>query len=69
MAAEDDGGLLGALEFAGVELGEGDLDVVRMIVAAFGAGMEALDAADLSGLPLDPGLDPSRPPGPEEGGG
>lgn len=64
---DDDGGLLGALDFAGVELGEGDLEIVRMIVAAFAPGMDALDAADLSELPLDPGLDPSRPPGPAEG--
>ena len=31
MAGDEDGGLLGALEFAGVELGEGDLDVVRLL--------------------------------------
>lgn len=66
MAGDEDGGLLGALEFAGVELGEGDIEVVRLIVAAFGPGMEALDAADLSALPLDPQLDPSRPPAPAE---
>jgi hypothetical protein len=55
-------GLEGALELAGVELGEGDLDVLRVVVAAFEPAMAALDAADLSELPLEPDLDPRRPP-------
>jgi hypothetical protein len=60
--------LEGALEFAGVELGEGDLDVLRIVVAAFEPAMAALDAADLSELPLESDLDPSRPPSGAVGG-
>ena len=69
MAGEEDGGLRAALEFSGVEIGEGDLDVVRLIAAAIGPAMEELDAADLSALPLESDLDPSRAPRPEGEGG
>jgi hypothetical protein len=55
-------GLEGALEFAGVELGAGDIEVLRIIVDAFEPAMAALDGADLSELPLESDLDPSRPP-------
>jgi hypothetical protein len=57
-----DAGLQGALEFAGVSLGEGDLDVLRVVAQALGPAMAALDAADLAELPLESDLDPSRPP-------
>ena len=58
----DPSSLEGALEFAGVELGEGDLDLLRVVDGAFGPAMAALDAADLAELPLESDLDPSRPP-------
>jgi hypothetical protein len=51
-----------ALRLAGLTPGEGDLDVLRLVAQAFGPGIEALDAADLRELPLDPALDPSKAP-------
>lgn len=51
-----------ALEYAGVELGAGDLEVLLVVAAVFGPAMEALDGADLAELPLESDLDPSRPP-------
>ena len=51
-----------ALRFAGVSLGEGDLDVLRVVAQVFEPAMAALDAADLAELPLESDLDPSRPP-------
>ena len=60
--ASGDSALEGALEFAGVSLGEGDLDVLRVLAQAFEPAMAALDAADLAELPLESDLDPSRPP-------
>lgn len=55
-------GLEAALEFAGVSLGEGDLDVLRVVAGALGPAMAALDAVDLAELPIESDLDPSRPP-------
>jgi hypothetical protein len=63
-----DSALEGALEFAGVSLGEGDLDVLRVVAQAFEPAMAALDAADLAELPLEADLDPSRPPAQEDRG-
>jgi hypothetical protein len=57
-----DRGLKGALDFAGVELGAGDIELLRLVVGAFEPAMAALDSADLSELPLESDLDPSRPP-------
>jgi hypothetical protein len=57
-----DRGLEGALEFVGVELGPGDIELLRLVVGAFEPAMAALDGADLSELPLESDLDPSRPP-------
>jgi hypothetical protein len=51
-----------ALEFAGVSLGEGDLDVLRVVAQMAEPGTRLLDAADLSELPLEGDLDPGRPP-------
>jgi hypothetical protein len=51
-----------ALAAMGVPLGEGDLDVLRFVNAAFGPAMAALDAVDLRELEPDPVLDPSRAP-------
>ena len=50
------------LERMGVPFGEGDLDVLRVVAAAFEPAMVALDGADLAELPLEPDLDPGRPP-------
>jgi hypothetical protein len=50
------------LELAGVPFGEGDLEVLRVVAAAFEPAMLALDGADLAELPLEPDLDPGRPP-------
>ena len=50
------------LERAGVPFGAGDLDVLRVVAAAFEGAMDALDGADLLELPLEPDLDPGRPP-------
>jgi hypothetical protein len=51
-----------ALRFAGVGLGEGDLDVLRVVAQVFEPAMAALDTTDLAELPLESDLDPSRPP-------
>jgi hypothetical protein len=58
----DSDGMAGALEFAGVSLGEGDLEVLRVVAQVFEPAIRALDAADLSELPLESDLDPSRSP-------
>jgi hypothetical protein len=46
----------------GVPLGEGDLDVLRFVNAAFAPAIAALDAVDLRELEIEPALDPSRAP-------
>jgi hypothetical protein len=51
-----------ALSAAGAPPGEGDLDLLRFVNAAFAPAMAALDAVDLSGLDPEPALDPSRAP-------
>jgi hypothetical protein len=51
-----------ALSTMGVPLGQGDLDVLRFVNAAFGPAIAALDAVDLSALEPEPALDPSRAP-------
>jgi hypothetical protein len=51
-----------ALPAMGAPLGEGDLDVLRFVNAAFAPLMEALDEVDLRDLDIEPGLDPSRAP-------
>jgi hypothetical protein len=51
-----------ALSALGAPLGEGDLDLLRFVNAAFAPAMAALDAVDLSDLDPEPGLDPSRAP-------
>jgi hypothetical protein len=51
-----------ALPAMGVPLGEGDLDLLRFVNAAFAPLMAALDDVDLRELDLEPGLDPSRAP-------
>jgi hypothetical protein len=58
----DSDGMAGALEFAGVSLGEGDLEVLQVVAQVFEPAMRALDAADLAELPLEGDLDPSRAP-------
>jgi hypothetical protein len=54
----------GTLELADIPVGEGDLEVLAMINQAFDPAMRALDDADLNALPLEPDLDPGRPPRP-----
>jgi hypothetical protein len=51
-----------ALSAAGAPLGEGDLDLLRFVNAAFAPAIAALDAVDLSELDPEPALDPSRAP-------
>jgi len=51
-----------ALSSMGVPLGEGDMDVLRFVNAAFGPAIAALDAVDLGELASEPALDPSRAP-------
>jgi hypothetical protein len=52
------------LALTGVEVSDGDLEVMGMVAQAFEPGMRALDAAELSQLPLEGDLDPGRPPRP-----
>jgi hypothetical protein len=52
------------LALAGVEVSTGDLEVIGMVAQAFEPGIRALDAAELSQLPLEGDLDPGRPPHP-----
>jgi hypothetical protein len=51
-----------ALERAGVEVDQTDLAVIRAADAVYGPDREALMSADLSGMPVEHDLDPSRPP-------
>lgn len=51
-----------ALGFAGMSLGEGDLEVLRVVAQVADPGTRALDAADLAELPLEGDLDPGRGP-------
>jgi hypothetical protein len=51
-----------ALARAGVEADETDLAVIRAADRVYGPDREALMRADLSGVPVEHGLDPSRPP-------
>jgi hypothetical protein len=51
-----------ALPAMGAPLGEGDLDLLRFVAAAFAPAIEALDAVDLRDLDPEPALDPSRAP-------
>jgi hypothetical protein len=52
----------GAVEAAGLTMGQGDVDVLRLISGAFDVAMKALDDVDLAELPIEPDLDPSRAP-------
>jgi hypothetical protein len=52
------------LELTGDQVDEIDLAVIRAADAAYGPGMRALDAADLSHVLPEPDLDPARPPRP-----
>jgi hypothetical protein len=51
-----------ALRSAGMQFGEGDLEVLRVVAQALEPAMRALDAADLAELPLEGDVDPSRAP-------
>jgi hypothetical protein len=52
----------GGLELNGLGLQEGELDVIRTLHAAFAPAFDGLDAVDLSEIPPEVGLDPSRAP-------
>jgi hypothetical protein len=57
-----------ALERMGIEVDEVDLAVMRVAERVYGPDRDALLAADLSDVPREHDLDPSRPPagtGPE----
>jgi hypothetical protein len=51
-----------ALAEAGVELGDGDLDLLAFVNTAFAPAVAALDAVDVRELEPEPVLDPSRAP-------
>jgi hypothetical protein len=51
-----------ALARLGVEADEVDLAVMRAAESVYGPDRDALMAADLSGIPREHDLDPSRPP-------
>ncbi len=51
-----------ALALSGVEVSAQDLEVVEMVARTFEPGVLALDALELSELPLEGDLDPGRPP-------
>jgi hypothetical protein len=51
----------------GITVDEVDLAVMRAAEAVYGPGRDALMAADLSGIPPEHGLDPSRAPGARAG--
>jgi hypothetical protein len=57
-----------ALERAGVEMDQTDLAVIRAVEAVYGPDRDALMSADLSGMPVEHDLDPSRPPSTRAGG-
>jgi hypothetical protein len=61
MSAFDDW-VRGGLELNGLGLDDGELDVLRVVDAAYRPALDALDAADLSAWLPEPGLDPSRAP-------
>jgi hypothetical protein len=52
------------LELAGEQVSDVDLAVIRAADAVYGPAMRALDAADLTHVPPEPDLDPSRAPRP-----
>jgi hypothetical protein len=51
-----------ALARSGVEADDTDIAVIRVADAVYGPDREALMSADLSGVPVEHDLDPSRPP-------
>jgi hypothetical protein len=50
------------LRLQGIELEEGDLDMLRLLHSVLAPSIDALKAADLSGIPAELDLDPSRAP-------
>ena len=50
------------LELAGLEVDETDVAVMRAADAVYGPGFQALAAADLGDVMVEPDLDPSRAP-------
>jgi len=50
------------LRLQGVELEDGDLDVLKLLHAVLSPSIDALKAADLSSIAAELDLDPSRAP-------
>jgi hypothetical protein len=50
------------LSIQGVQLGEGDMDVLRFVAGAFAPAVEAIDGVDLRTLEHEPAPDFSRAP-------
>jgi hypothetical protein len=50
------------IELAGLEMDDVDLAVMRAADSAYGAALQALDAADLSHIKTEPDMDPARAP-------
>ena len=50
------------LSMQGVQLGEGDMDVLRFVAGAFAPAVQAIDGVDLRTLELEPAPDFSRAP-------
>jgi hypothetical protein len=50
------------LELQGISVDEVDVAVMRAADSVYGARMRALGHADLSGVFVEPDLDPGRPP-------
>jgi hypothetical protein len=53
---------LAGLRLQGVELKEGDLDLLKLVHAVLAPSIDALKAVDLREIPAELDLDPSRPP-------
>ena len=51
-----------ALARMGVDVDDVDIAVMNVAESVYGPGRDALMAADLSGIPREHDLDPSRPP-------
>jgi hypothetical protein len=59
---EDDELLVAVRLARGPEVTAEDLPLLRLVHSAYGAALDALLADEVAQLPLEPDLDPSRPP-------
>jgi hypothetical protein len=53
---------IAGLRLQGIELEDGDLDVLKLLHAVLAPSIDALKAADLSSMAAELDLDPSRAP-------